>query len=161
MLRIYTLSEKKSLFPICAYWSFATWYTRRNIPFTAVMNEYKRRSDMDRFPYSYIAFEGELPVGMVSIKETELANREELYPWLSALYVAPEYRNRGIGEKLIDTVITQCTKKKFRRVFLFIDSRNMEFLEKFYKKRGWVYYDEDTDSDGNRTKIFFYEINSK
>lgn len=158
MLRIYPLSEKKSLSPICAYWSYATWYTKRNIPLSAVMNEYQRRSDMKAFPYTFVAIAGELPVGMVSVKESELSGREELTPWLSALYVAPDHRRRGIGERLIDTVINDCAKKKYKRVFLFIDSRNMETLERFYRKRGWKYYDEERDSDGNRTKIYFYEI---
>lgn len=158
MLRIHPLSQKKSLSPICAYWAFATWYTKRSIPFSAVMNEYRKRSDMESWPYTYIALWGELPVGMVSVKESELAQREELSPWLSALYVVPEFREKGIGDKLIRTVIEDCKKKKIKRVFLFLDSRNLSRLERYYRKRGWVYYDDETDSDGNRTKIFFYEI---
>lgn len=158
MLRIYPLSQRKSLSPICAYWSFATWYTKRNIPFSAVMNEYRKRSDMEEYPYTFIALSGDLPVGMVSIKESELARREELSPWLSALYVAPEYREQRIGERLISTVIDDCRKKKMKRIFLFLDSRNLSRLERYYTKRGWIYYDDETDSDGNRTKIFFYEL---
>jgi len=158
MLRIYPLSLKKPLSPICAYWSYATWYMSRDIPFTAVMNEYNRRSDAASYPYSFIALWGELPVGMVSVKESELAQREELSPWLSALYVSPEHREKGIGDRLIRTVIDDCRRKKVKRVFLFLDSRNLARLERFYRNRGWIYYDDEKDSDGNRTKIFFYEI---
>ena len=158
MLRIYPLSQKKSLSPICAYWSFATWYTKRNVPFSVILNEYRKRSDMDEYPYSVIATSGDLPVGMVSVKESELARREELSPWLSALYVSPEYREKGIGDRLIRTVIDDCRKKKMKRIFLFLDSRNLSRLERYYTKRGWIYYDDETDSDGNRTKIFFYEL---
>jgi len=158
ILRIYPLSQKKSLSPICAYWSFATWYTKRSIAFSAVMNEYRKRSDMDSYPYTYIAIWGELPVGMVSIKESELARREELSPWLSALYVAPEYRGQGIGSRLIQTVIDDCRKNKMKRIFLFLDSRNLSRLERYYARRGWIYYDDETDSDGNLTKILFYEL---
>jgi len=95
---------------------------------------------------------------MVSVKESELARREELSPWLSALYVAPEYREQRIGEKLIRTVIDDCRRNKMKRIFLFLDSRNLSRLERYYTKRGWIYYDDETDSDGNRTKIFFYEL---
>lgn len=158
MLRIYPLSLKKSLSPICAYWAFATWYTRRSIPFSAVMNEYRKRSDMESYPYTFIAIWGELPVGMVSVKESDLSRREELSPWLSALYVAPEYREKGVGEKLIQAVIDDCQSKGVKKVFLFLDSRNLTRLERYYKKRGWVYYDDERDSDGSRTKILFYEL---
>lgn len=158
MLKIYPLSERKSLYPILAYWSYNNWYLSRNVPFKLVLNEYRRRSEFDSFPCSFIAFWGELPVGMVSIKTNDLLKREDLSPWLSALYVSPDYRERGIGTELINAVINLCAYKGFRRVFLFIDSRHMKELEVYYKARGWIFLDVDTDSDGNRTKILFHEL---
>jgi len=157
MLKIYPLSEKKSLYPILAYWSFNNWYLHRNISFKLVLHEYKRRAEPDSLPCSFIAFWGELPVGMVSLKATDMIKRQELSPWLSALYVSPDYRERGIGTELIRAVLNLCSYKGFPRVFLFIDSRFMKQLESYYKSRGWIFLDEETDSDGNRTKILFHE----
>lgn len=158
MLKIYPLTEKKSLYPILAYWSYQNWYLTRNVPFKLVMHEYKRRSELDTLPCSFIAFWGELPVGMVSIKETDMLRRQDLSPWLSALYVSPEYRNKGIGTDLIQSVLNLCSYKGFKRIFLFIDSRYMNELESFYKTRDWVFFDEDTDSDGKLTKIMFHDL---
>lgn len=158
MLKIYPLYKKKSLYPILAYWSFNNWYLTRNIPFKIVLHDYKRRARLDSLPLSFIAFWGDLPVGMISIKDNDLANREDLLPWLSALYVIPEHRKKGIGTQLINTVLDTALKMKYGRIFLFIDSRYMDRLEKYYTSRGWIFLDEDTDSDGNRTKILFYEL---
>ncbi len=158
MLKIYPLSEKKSLYPILAYWSYNNWYLKRNVPFKLVMHEYKRRAEPESLPCSFIAFWGELPVGMISIKETDMVSRQELSPWLSALYVSPDYRERGVGTALIRTVLNFCSYKGFKRIFLFIDIRFISELEKFYGNRGWIFYDEDMDSDGNRTKILFHEL---
>jgi GNAT superfamily N-acetyltransferase len=158
MLKIYPLSERKSLYPILAYWSYNNWYMTRNVPFKYVLHEYKRRAEPENLPCSFVAFWGELPVGMVSIKETDMLKRQELSPWLSALYVSPEYRNRGIGNELIQTVLNHCSRKGFQYVFLFIDIRYITQLEKYYKERGWIFLDEETDSDGNRTKILFHEL---
>ncbi len=158
MLRIYPLSEKKTLVPICAYWSYSTWYTFRSVPFSAVLNEYNRRANLRYYPYSYIALWDDFPVGMVSLKESELQRREANSPWLSALYVAPEFRKRGIGTNLIKTVIDDCSNKKASKIFLFLDSRNLNDLEQYYTKRGWSFYDSDIDSDGNRTKILIYKL---
>lgn len=158
MLKIYPLSEKKSLYPILAYWSYNNWYLHRNIPFSLVMHEYKKRADFYTLPCSFIAFWNELPVGMISIKETDMLRRQDLSPWLSALYVSPDYREKGVGSELIRTVLNYCYSKGFKRIYLFIDSRFMSSLEKFYGTRGWIFLDEDYDSDGNRTKILFHEI---
>ncbi len=87
-----------------------------------------------------------------------MLRRQELSPWLSALYVSPEYRKRGIGNELINTVLNHCSRKGFKHVFLFIDIRYITHLEKYYKERGWIFLDEETDSDGNRTKILFHEL---
>jgi len=158
MLKIYPLSERKTLYPILAYWSYNNWYLKRNVPFKLVLQEYKRRAELEALPCSFIAFWGELPVGMISIKETDMLRRQELSPWLSALYVSPEYREKGVGTELIRAVLNFCSYKGFKRIFLFIDSRFMDELEKFYGTRGWIFLDEDIDSDGNRTKILFHEL---
>jgi GNAT superfamily N-acetyltransferase len=158
MLKIYPLFERKSLYPILAYWSYNNWYLTRKVPFKYVLHEYKRRALPDSLPCSFVAFWGELPVGMVSIKETDMLRRQELSPWLSALYVSPEYRGKGIGNELINAVLNHCSRKGFKIVFLFIDIRYITQLEKYYKDRGWIFLDEETDSDGNRTKILFHEL---
>ncbi len=158
MLKIYPLSEKKSLYPILAYWSYNNWYLTRNVSFKIVLHEYRRRAEPDSLPCSFIAFWGELPVGMISIKDTDMISRRELSPWLSALYVSPEYRERGIGTELIKTVQNFSSYKGFKRIFLFIDIRYLEKLEKYYAERGWIFLDEDLDSDGNITKILFHEL---
>lgn len=158
MLKIYPLHEKKSLYPILAYWSYNNWYMTRNVPFNYVLHEYKRRAEPDALPCAFIAFWGELPVGMVSVKETDMLRRQDLSPWLSALYVSPEYRERGIGTELIRSVLNFCSKAGFKRIFLFIDIRFITQLENYYSTRGWVFLDDEIDSDGNRTKILFHEI---
>lgn len=161
MIRIYPLHEKKSLYPILAYWSYSNWYAGRDVPFRYVMQEYRRRAEADSLPYSFVACMDDLPVGMVSIKFNDMLNRPDLSPWLSALYVVPEYRNTGIGQLLISAVVQDCEDNNIKRVFLFVDSRHVEKLAKFYTRRGWIYLDEERDSDGNITKIFFYEISSR
>jgi GNAT superfamily N-acetyltransferase len=161
MLKIYPLSEKKNLYPILAYWSYNNWYITRNVPFKLVMNEYRRRAENDGFPSAFVAFWGELPVGMVSIKETDMQSRRDLSPWLSALYVSPEYRKRGVGNALIETVLDFCSANHIKRIFLFIDSRYIEELEKFYKSRNWIFLEEELDSEGNITQVLFHEIPQK
>jgi GNAT superfamily N-acetyltransferase len=95
---------------------------------------------------------------MVSVKENDMLARQDISPWLSALYVTPEYRERGVGTALIRSVFELCSCRFYSRVFLFIDSRYMVELDRFYSSKGWIFLDEDTDSDGNMTRILFHEL---
>jgi predicted N-acetyltransferase YhbS len=122
------------------------------------MYEYKKRSESNELPCSFVAFWDGFPVGMVSLRKKDLLNREDLTPWLSALYVLHDYRNRGIGSELIKAVLNLSRKKGFKKIFLFIDNRDIHELEKYYSARGWMFLDNGSDSDGNNTKILFYEL---
>ena len=122
------------------------------------MYEYKKRAESDELPRSFVAFCDEFPVGMVSIRKTDLMSREDLTPWMSALYVLPDYRNIGIGSELINAALNASRLKGFKKIFLFLDNRDIIELEKYYSVRGWMYFDDGYDSDGNSTKIFFHEL---
>lgn len=161
MIRIYPLHEKKSLYPILAYWSFNNWYLGRDVPFRYVLQEYRNRADAGSLPYSFVACMDDLPVGMVSVKFNDMLNRPDLSPWMSALYVTPEYRNTGIGKLLISAVLQDCQDNGIKRIFLFVDSRYREKLSAYYSKLGWVFLDEEKDSDGNQTRIYFYETGNR
>ena len=158
MLKIYPLHEKKFVYPILAHWAYLHWLIHKNLSFELVALEYKKRAKSDELPCSFVAFWDEFPVGMVSVRKTDLMSREDLSPWMSALYVLPEYRNRGIGSELINAVLNASRTKGFKRIFLFLDNRNIVELEKYYSSKGWIYLDDGSDSDGNNTKIFFYDL---
>ena len=46
-------------------------------------------------PITFIAAEGEMLLGTVGLWRCDLISRQDLYPWMAALYVAPEARGRG------------------------------------------------------------------
>jgi GNAT superfamily N-acetyltransferase len=158
MLDIYPLHEKKSVYPILAYWSYLHWFINRDISFRLVMQEYKKRAEDGELPCSFVAFWDGFPVGMVSIRKTDLLSRDDLTPWLSALYVLPDFRKKGIGSELIAAVLNSSRQKGFGKIFLFLDNRDIAKLEKYYSSRRWIYLDDGVDAYGNNTKIFFYEL---
>lgn len=158
MVQIYPLSEKKVLYPIPALWAFINWYLPRDIPFDIILNEYKRRAGGEGPPYTFLAFINNIPAGMVTTKVTDLSSRKDLYPWLSALYVAPEFRNQGIGNVLINHIIDESRKAGHKKLYLFIDNRDLENLEKYYIKRGWQYLNSSPGPDDDMAKIYSYTL---
>jgi len=65
--------------------------------------------------------------------------RPDLSPWLAALYVAPEYRNRGIGETLIKAIEDHARAVGTETLYLYTSE-----AEAFYAKLGWSVRDRFT-----------------
>jgi GNAT superfamily N-acetyltransferase len=144
--------------PILAYWSYRQWYRKRDIGFDHLIKSYKKRASAKHLPISWIAIEEDMPVGMVTLKENDLWSRKDINPWLASLYVEPDFRRRGIGEQLINAVIVKARKLGLARLHLFLDSAELVTLERYYIKRGWSFFEEALDNDGNETKIFLMTL---
>lgn len=79
-------------------------------------------------------------------------SRQDLYPWLSALYVKENYRNKGIGQKLQDFVLTYCKNTGFSQLFLYTD------IDDYYEKTGWKHFEDGVEYSGNYIKIYKKEL---
>ena len=56
----------------------------------------------------------------------------DVSPWLASLYVAPEYRKRGVARKLVAAIEDQARKHGVARLHLYTGD-----AEEFYLKCGW------------------------
>jgi len=158
MIKIYPLPERKIFFPILAFWAYTNWYLTKKIPFNIILNEYKRRAGDTDPPRSFVALIDDVPVGMVTLKKKDLAARGDLSPWLSTLYVPPEFRKRGVGHALIQRIIEEAAGMGYEKLYLFIDNRDFANLEKYYNSRGWQYLASAPDADGDIAKIYCFTL---
>lgn len=140
--------------PICAHWAHLQWYLERDIAFDVNILAYRRKASNDLLPRVFVACIDSLPVGMASLKQKAIWNLPEMGPWLSSLYVIPDYRKSGIGEQLIKCVTDEAAERGFGELFLFLDHKERLTLIPFYEKRGWLYHSDEIDNDGNLTNIY-------
>lgn len=154
IIKIIRLNDRPDYAPILAHWSYTEWYRKRDIDFDLVMRAYKARAAEKSLPATIIAICDTAPVGMVTLKQHDMLSRPELDPWLSSLFVVPEYRGRGIGEMLIESISGTAKKYNFEQLFLFLSQSNIERLKKFYIKMGWEHFGNGTDNDGHDTEIY-------
>ncbi|MBN1499141.1 MAG: GNAT family N-acetyltransferase [Spirochaetes bacterium] len=153
------LKEVPFTAPVLAHWAYKTWYLKSGIDFKIVMSDYAKRDNTDSLPMTIVAvIRNSFPVGMVSLKKTDLQTRREFTPWLSALYVMPEFRNNGIAENLINYLLNFCKKSGINRVHLFIDKNNEDYLQNYYLKRGWNFFLQEDDHNGDAVKILSYDF---
>lgn len=61
---------------------------------------------MDAMEHTVVAHDKEW-MGCVSLESEDLSTHGHLGPWLTSLYVKPKYRNRGIGKRLVRSVLKE------------------------------------------------------
>jgi len=84
-------------------------------------------------PLTFIALDGEIPVGMCSLREND-GIRPELMPWLGSLVVDPVYQNQGIGKILIDATKDKAKLLGFSKLYLFAFDPT---IPDYYERLGW------------------------
>lgn len=90
----------------------------------------------EALPLTFIAVEGEQLLGTIGLWRCDLISRQDLFPWLAALYVAPAARGQGLAGKLQRHVIDYARRAGFRELYLYSACRD------FYERFGWRYIGE-------------------
>ena len=98
MINIEHLGLHTDAIPTLARWIDKQWghllpnETRADIEHCFTMKAASRE-----IPETFLALDGEKPVGMASLSEYDMDDRHDLTPWLASVYVEPEYRRQGLG----------------------------------------------------------------
>lgn len=71
--------------------------------------------------------------GSANLLRCDMKIRNHLTPWLGQLFVAPSYRQRGIGTALISAVVTEAQRIGYDRLYLYTSGE----LPRFYARLGW------------------------
>ena len=83
-------------------------------------------------PTTLVAFDGDAPVGSVSLVEVDAPEFADRAPWLASLWVRPESRGRGIGGALVDAAVHLAGAHGWSRLHLFTPAHG-----DWYAARGW------------------------
>ena len=113
------------------------------------------RTDRTRVPQTFVALDGDRPVGMASVEAHDMVTRPELTPWLSGVYVLPEYRRLGVGSQLVEAVVDAVAALNVDFLYLFTPDQMP-----FYRRMGW----QDMESvtyRGVRVVIMSYDLRKR
>lgn len=145
------VNPSEEILDLTTKWMFNWWGTEENHSYDEVKIYMKNSFNSDRLPQTYIMYLENKVIGMYQITYNDLFIRPDIYPWIANLYIDENYRNKGYGRILIDSIKDQIKRNTpFEKVFLYTIHNNL------YEKFGWKYINI-LDNKGSR----LYELNLK
>ena len=153
-IKILNLIDEQEYIEEVSEWIWKEWSKCHGAKLEDIIyrSKHSLKKDGSGIPQMYIAKYKNKVVGVVSIWLNDLTARQDLYPWMAALYVKKEYRNMGIGKMLQNKCIEECKKMKYKNLYLITDHIN------YYEKTGWEFLENSPLGNGNYTRIYRYNL---
>lgn len=103
-------------------------------------------------PLTFIAVEDEQLLGTVGLWRCDLITRQDLYPWLAALYVDEAARGKGLAGKLQEHVIAYALQAGYTELHLWSACRD------FYERYGWQYIGDGLEYPNTQVHLYRYSL---
>ncbi|WP_075182257.1 GNAT family N-acetyltransferase [Pantoea sp. 1.19] len=113
--------------------------------FASIVDASLRNGD---YPVTWLALDGDRPVGTVGLWRCDLISRQDLFPWLAALYVDPDARGQGVSERLQRAVIACARGRGHQHLYLY--SACADYYERF----GWRYIGDGLDYPATPVRLY-------
>ena len=101
---------------------------------------------------TFIAVEDEQLVGTVGLWRCDLITRQDLCPWLAALYVDDAARGKGLAGQLQQHVIAYAAQSGYEELHLWSACRD------FYERYGWQYIGDGLEYPNTRVHLYRYSL---
>ena len=103
-------------------------------------------------PQWYWLQDGERIIGCAGLITNDFISRGELYPWLCALYIEPEYRQQGLARRLIEHIARHAHTLGFSQLHLCTD------IDGFYEKSGFIFNGLGYHPWGESSRVYSREL---
>jgi GNAT superfamily N-acetyltransferase len=132
-LDIRPLTDKPEHLETLAKWHHAEWsYLNPERSFAERLEEMSLDLAGHTVPATYYAEVDGVLAGSATILDDDMSTHPELGPWLASVFVAPEYRHRGIASVLVGKIMAHARQAKISKLYLYTPGQ-----EALYEKLGW------------------------
>jgi GNAT superfamily N-acetyltransferase len=124
---------------ICARWrinAFSDVLGNSYEQEVARLNEF---ASVEQGQAGFVAYWGETPVGTCLLVPKEIEPCQPVTPWLAGLFVAGEFRGRGLGKALVNAAEQEARQQGNGQIYLYADDE----AEPLYHKLGWTVAERD------------------
>lgn len=150
MIRILPLFEVPEHSELITDWLFQAFGSENSRDFFAsIVNSSLRPEGL---PVTFVALLDDKPVGSVGLWRCDLISRQDLYPWLAALYIDESQRGCGLGAQLQHHVEAFSRRTGFRELYLYATFAN------YYERFGWQYIGDGLDYPDQPVRLYRKDI---
>ena len=133
IIEITRLKPNSPELQICAAWRYEAFLKSNGYSLLDSGAQLARLATQpDEYETALIALVDGRLAGICLLVLQEFEPLHDVSPWLASLYVAPQYRKRGVARKLVAAIENQARKHGVARLHLYTGD-----AEKFYVKCGW------------------------
>jgi len=147
-MEIKYLKDYKEWIPKIAEWFYNEWGDMHpDLDVDKIIARLHKRTNIDKIPLTVVAVENEMIVGTASLKEFDMEIRMQYSPWLASVYVCEGWRKKGVGARLVTTIVDKAKMIGVDTLYLYTPD-----AQDFYAKLGWRVL-ENTEYHGKNVTI--------
>jgi N-acetylglutamate synthase-like GNAT family acetyltransferase len=133
------LRQRPAFFDTVADRIWQVWWRPDGHPIDHIAGRLRENMADTPIPLALVAHDGDAFLGTASVIPSDLAERPQLTPWVAAVWVEPQARQRGIGSALVNRATQDCFALGFGRVYLCARPQRSAF----YEGLGWMPIERD------------------
>ena len=136
-LKVELLTDHPEVLP-----SIREWFEREWAPYYGpegpgdAAKDLQESCNREKLPIALVAILGGEVIGTAALKTESVSTHKHLTPWLAALLVSPEFRRRGVAERLIATIENKAQELGFHAIYVGT-GEGSGTPESSLRKRGW------------------------
>jgi N-acetylglutamate synthase-like GNAT family acetyltransferase len=133
------LRQRPEFFNEVADRIWQAWWKADGHPLDTITGRLRENIEATPIPFALVAHDGGRFLGTASVIASDLEERPQLTPWVAAVWVDPQARQRGVGAALVDRATQDCFAQGVGRVYLCV----RPVRTRFYEGLGWTVIETD------------------
>jgi N-acetylglutamate synthase-like GNAT family acetyltransferase len=138
------LRQQPAFFDAVADRIWRAWWKDRGFPVGYIAGRLRENMNAEPIPFALVAHEAERFLGTASVIASDLEDLPQYTPWVAAVWVEPEFRQRQIGRALVARAAGSTFELGMDRVYLCAQKTRRNF----YLRQGWTPIEEEVGERG-------------
>jgi N-acetylglutamate synthase-like GNAT family acetyltransferase len=128
------LRQRPEFFDTVADRIWQAWWKADNHPLDYISSRLRQNMSAMPVPFALVAYDDGAFLGTASVIASDLVERPQFTPWVAAVWVDPQARQRGIGAGLVERATHDCFALGFSRAYLCARPQRTGY----YERLGWT-----------------------